>query len=339
MARIAINGFGRIGRTFVRCAADSDLDIVAINDVADPANLAYLLKYDTVYGRFDDVALEGNTMRIGKWSARMTQERDPANLPWRELDIDVVVESSGFFLDRAGAGKHLQSGAKKVVLSAPAKGDGADVTVVLGVNWDTYDADKHRIISNASCTTNCAATMAKVLNDAFGIEWAFMMTAHAYTASQKLVDGPEKKWRRGRAAAQSIVPASTGAAEAVSLVIPELKGKMHAAALRVPVVCGSLLEIVCQTARPASMESVNDAFTRASNAGKLKGLLTVTGDELVSSDIIGDASSAKVDLKSTRALGQNLVQVFGWYDNEWGYCCRLRDVTAKVAERIFAPAL
>jgi len=337
MTKIAINGFGRIGRTLLRCADASDLNIVAINDIANPENLAYLLKYDTVYGVWQDVSVDGDTLKAGRRTIKMLTEKDPATLPWKEMGVDVVAECSGIFTDRDGASKHLQAGAKKVIISAPAKGGGADVTVCLGVNFDSYDPDSHHIISNASCTTNCVAVVAKVINDNFGIEQSFMTTAHAYTASQTLVDGPAKKWRRGRAAAHSIVPSSTGASEATALVIPELKGKMVGRALRVPVICGSIIDFVCHTSKPVSADSVKKAFTNASASEKMKGILSATEDQLVSSDIVGNSASAIVDLGSVSVVGEHDLQLLAWYDNEWGYCCRLRDVTQKVAEMIAAP--
>jgi len=338
MPRVAINGFGRIGRTLLRCAKDADLDIVAINDIAPFENLAYLLKHDTVYRTWDDVSIQGDRLTAGNWSIKMFNEKDPASLPWKDMDIDIVLECSGIFLDRDGASKHLKAGARKVLLSAPAKDGGADVTIVLGVNWNAYDPEKHHVVSNASCTTNCVAVVAKVLHDAFGIRNAFLSTVHAYTASQKIVDGPDKKWRRGRAAAQSVVPSSTGAAKALALVMPALKGHVHASALRVPVVCGSIIDFIAQTERPVSLETVNRAFQQASDSDAMKGLLATTDDELVSADVIGDSASARVDLPSTAVLGDHLVRVAAWYDNEWGYCCRLRDLALKVGERMPAPA-
>jgi len=338
MPRVAINGFGRIGRTLLRCAKDADLDIAAINDIAPFDNLAYLLKYDTAYRTWEDVSIQGDRLTAGPWSIKMFNDKVPAALPWKDMDIDIVLECSGIFLDREGASKHLKAGAKKVLLSAPAKDGGADATIVIGVNWNAYDPEKHHIISNASCTTNCVAVVAKVLHDAFGIRHAFLSTAHAYTASQKIVDGPDKKWRRGRAGAQSIVPSSTGAAKALALVMPALKGRIHASALRVPVVCGSIIDFIVQTERPVSLDSVNKAFQQASDSDAMEGLLAVSSDELVSADIIGDSASARVDLQSTAVLGDHLVRVAAWYDNEWGYCCRLRDLALKVGERMAAPA-
>jgi len=339
MARIAINGFGRIGRTFLRCSMDTNIEIVAINDIADPENLMYLLKYDTVYGRLQqEVCLDGDTLYMDGRAIKMLNEKHPALLPWKEMEVDVVVESTGIFLDRAGASKHLEAGARKVVLSAPAKGDGADVTICPGVNEEAYDPDGHSIISNASCTTNCVAVVAKVLHDAFGVESAFMTTTHAYTASQHLVDAPEKKWRRGRAAAQSIIPTSTGAAKALAKVIPDLDGKMSAIALRVPVVCGSIIDLVCHTRQPVTLESVHAAFADAADSDKMRGILGVTSDQLVSSDILGNSHSAVVDMPSTSVLGDHSVQVLAWYDNEWGYCCRLRDLALRVAQSVAAGA-
>jgi len=304
MTRIAINGFGRIGRAFLRCSLDTDVEIVAINDIADPENLAYLLKHDTVYGTLQqDVRLEGDTLHVGGRSIKMLSEKDPASLPWKEMEVDVVVESSGIFLDRAGASKHLEAGAQKVVLSAPAKGDGADVTICPGVNDEAYDPDQHKIVSCASCTTNCVAAVAKVLLDSFGVESAFLTTTHAYTSSQTLVDGPSKKWRRGRSATQSIIPTTTGAAKALAEVIPAMKGKMNAVALRVPVVCGSIIDLVWQAERPVTADSVKSAFSEAMDSEKTSRVLLATDEELVSSDIIGDSHSAVVDLSARRPLG------------------------------------
>ena len=328
--KVGINGFGRIGRNFFRAVAKSgaDVDIVSVNDITDPATLAHLLKYDSVHGVLDaEVKATGDGIAVDGKELRVTAERDPAALPWKELGVDIVVESTGLFTDREKAEKHLAAGAKKVVISAPAKGE--DITIVMGVNDSEYDAAKHTIISNASCTTNCVVPLAKVLHDAFGIERGFMTTVHAYTNDQNLLDLPHKDLRRARASAINIVPASTGAAKATSLAMPEMKGRLDGTALRVPVPDGSITDLVCIVQRDATVQDVNRAYLEASQSGPLKGFLQYTEDPIVSSDIVGNPHSCIFDAKSTMANG-NMVKVMGWYDNEWGYSNRLLDLVAKI---------
>jgi glyceraldehyde 3-phosphate dehydrogenase len=323
--RIGINGFGRIGRVFFRTAwADPHLEIVAVNDLADAGTLGHLLKYDSVHGTFapEVVAKEDRVFVDGR-PVRMLKQKDPAGLPWRELGIDVVVESTGIFRDRAGAGKHLAAGARKVVVTAPAKDP--DVTVVLGVNEQDYDPARHHIVSNASCTTNCLAPVAKVLLDRFGLRRGFVSTVHSYTNDQPILDFPHKDLRRARAGALSMIPTTTGAATAVGLVLPALKGKLDGVAIRVPTANVSLVDLVAELERPASVEAVNDAF-RAAAGGGLRNILAYSDAPLVSVDYKGDPHSAIVDGPSTAIIGENLVKVFAWYDNEWGYSCRVRDL-------------
>lgn len=314
--RVAINGFGRIGRQFYRVAAeDPALEIVAINDLGDRENLAYLLKYDSVYPLY----AKGFSPQVKFFS-----EKEPAKLPWRDLDIEVVVEATGVFTDREGSSAHLTAGAKKVLITAPAKNP--DITIVLGVNHGAYDPANHALISMGSCTTNCAAPVAKVLHDNFKIVKAQLTTVHAYTATQSLVDGPAKKdVRRGRAAAVNIVPSTTGAAQSVVEVLPDLEGKLDGLALRVPVVCGSITDFVAEVEKETTVEEVNAVFTKEAG-GKLKGILGVNEEGLVSSDVIGTTYSAIVDLPLTRVIGKNLVKVLAWYDNEWAYAQRLVDL-------------
>src|SRR5438094_9967602 len=294
--KIGINGFGRIGRNFLRATRKrgAELDIVAVNDITDPKTLAHLLKYDSVFGRFDgEVSVEGDGIVVDGNRIKVLAERDPANLPWKELGAEIVIESTGLFTDREKAQKHAEAGAQKVIISAPAKGE--DVTIVMGVNDRDYDATEHHVISNASCTTNCVVPMAKVLGDAFGIERGFMTTIHAYTNDQNLLDLPHKDLRRARAAAINIVPASTGAAKASSLALPQLKGKMDGLAMRVPVPDGSVTDLACLLTRDATVEEVNEAFRKASETGSLKGLLAYSEDPIVSSDIVGSAHSCTFD--------------------------------------------
>ena len=332
--RVGINGFGRIGRNFFKAleaSGDRGFEVVAANDLGDLKTMAHLLKYDTVAGRFDKpVSVEGDSIRVGDQKIKILAERDPANLPWGDLGVDIVVESTGRFTTGPAAKAHIAGGAKKVIISAPAKEE--DITVVMGVNDDKYDPANHAIISNASCTTNCVAPMAKVLLENFGIVKGLMTTVHAYTQDQMLQDGPHKDLRRARAAAQNIVPTSTGAAKATSLVIPELKGKMDGYSLRVPVITGSITDLVVELGREATKDEVNAAF-KAAAEGPLKGVLVYTEDEIVSSDIVGSAASCTFDASITMAYG-NQVKVFGWYDNEWGYSNRLVDLTALVASRL-----
>jgi glyceraldehyde 3-phosphate dehydrogenase len=322
--RVGINGFGRIGRNFYRAAAASgkDIEIVAVNDLTTPETLAHLLKYDSILGTFpEEVSAVGDGIKVGGATLKVLAERDPGNLPWGDLGVDVVVESTGFFTKADDARKHVDAGgAKKVVISAPATGD--DLTIVMGVNDDLYDGSQ-TIISNASCTTNCLAPLAKVLNDAFGIERGLMTTIHAYTADQNLQDGPHKDLRRARAAALNMVPTSTGAAKAIGLVLPELKGKLDGYAIRVPVPTGSATDLTVQLSREASAEDIDAAYREAA-AGPLGKCLTYTDAPIVSSDIVTDPSSCIYDAKLTKVFGP-MAKVLGWYDNEWGYSNRLVD--------------
>jgi glyceraldehyde 3-phosphate dehydrogenase len=332
--KIGINGFGRIGRNFLRAAREkgADFEIVAANDLMDPSTSAHLLKYDSVLGRFKgEVQANDEGLVIDGTRLRILAERDPANLPWKELGAEIVVESTGLFTEREAAQKHIEAGAQKVIISAPAKGE--DITIVMGVNDDRYDPAEHNVISNASCTTNCVVPMAKVLSDAFGIEKGFMTTVHAYTNDQNLLDLPHKDLRRARAAAINIVPSSTGAAKASSLALPELKGKMDGTALRVPVPDGSVTDLVCVLSREVTREEVNEAFKKASEEGSLKGKLAYTEDPIVSSDIVGWPYSCTFDSLLTMVIG-NLVKVIGWYDNEWGYSNRLVDLVELVASKL-----
>ena len=323
--RLGINGFGRIGRNFYRAltATGADLELVAANDLGDKATMAHLLKYDTILGRYPgEVSVTDDGIRVDGKEIKILAERDPADLPWGDLGVDVVIESTGLFTKAAAARKHVDAGAKKVIISAPATDE--DVTIVMGVNDDAYDAAKHTIISNASCTTNCLGPLAKVLNDAFGIERGLMTTIHAYTQDQNLQDGPHKDLRRARAAALNIVPTSTGAAKAIGLVLPELKGKLDGYALRVPVATGSATDLTVTTNRETTVDEVKAAY-RAAAEGALKGLLTYTEDPIVSSDIVTDPASCIYDAGLTKVIGDQ-VKVVGWYDNEWGYSNRLVDI-------------
>jgi len=333
--KVGINGFGRIGRNYLRAALaqGSDLEIVAVNDLSDNAALAHLLKYDSVGGPLGhDVSHDGDSITVGGRSIRVFEERDPAALPWGDLGVDIVIESTGRFTKAEDAKKHIAGGAKKVLISAPATGD--DATIVMGVNEETYDPATDVIISNASCTTNCLATLAKVFNDAFGIERGFMMTAHAYTADQNLQDGPHGDLRRARAAAINIVPASTGAAKAIGLVLPELNGKLSGSSYRVPVPTGSIVDLTIITpAEGLTAETINAAYRAAAAEGRLAGYLQYTEDPLVSSDIQLNPHSSIFDAQLTNVSG-NLVKVSAWYDNEWGYSNRLVDLTEYVAARL-----
>ncbi|MBW3662265.1 MAG: type I glyceraldehyde-3-phosphate dehydrogenase [Actinobacteria bacterium] len=331
--RVAINGFGRIGRNFFRAAKRRglDLDLVAVNDLTDPETLGLLLKYDSVHGRYDGtVEVSGDGLIVDGDEFKVLAERDPAELPWKQLEVDVVVESTGFFTDRDGASKHLEAGAKKVIISAPAKGP--DTTLVLGVNEDTYDPAEHHIISNASCTTNSVVPMAKVLHEAFGIDKGLMTTVHAYTGDQNLQDGPHKDHRRARAAAVSIIPTTTGAARAASLALPDLEGRLDGLALRVPVPDGSITDLVCVLSRETTIDEINDAFRQAAE-GPLTGIIEYSTEPLVSADIVGNPHSCVFDAPSTMANG-SLVKVMGWYDNEWGYSNRLAELVEFVGERL-----
>ncbi len=327
--RVGINGFGRIGRNFFRARQEcgADFEIVAANDLGDPATMAHLLEYDSVLGPFKGgVELSDGVIRAGGSELKLLSERDPANLPWGELGVDVVIESTGFFTKRDDAQKHIDAGAKKVIISAPATEP--DLTVVIGVNDSEYDRDTHHVISNASCTTNCVAPMAKVLHDAFGIERGFMTTIHAYTNDQSILDLPHKDLRRARAAAINLIPTSTGAAKAIGLVLPELKGKVDGISVRAPVPTGSITDFVVTLGRDVSVDEVNAAFASAA-AGSLEGLLQYSTDPLVSSDIVHSQYSCVFDSLLTMAHG-NEVKIFGWYDNEWGYSCRLVDLVGKL---------
>ncbi|MFF2823727.1 type I glyceraldehyde-3-phosphate dehydrogenase [Arthrobacter koreensis] len=331
--RVGINGFGRIGRNYFRAALEqnADLDIVAVNDLTSPEALAHLLKYDSITGRIgESVEVQDGNLVVGGKTIRVLAERDPSNLPWKDMGVDIVIESTGFFTKADDARKHLDAGAKKVLISAPGKG--ADRTIVMGVNDSEYDPATDSIVSNASCTTNCLAPLAKVINDAFGIERGLMTTVHAYTADQNLQDGPHRDLRRARAAALNIVPTTTGAAKAIGLVIPELDGKLDGFALRVPVPTGSVTDLTVNLAREASVEEINDAY-KAASEGNLNGYLRYSDEPIVSSDIVTDPSSCIFDAPLTRVMG-NEVKVVGWYDNEWGYSCRLVDLTALVASKL-----
>ena len=331
--KIGINGFGRIGRNFFRAAKQQgkDWDFVAVNDVTNAPTLAHLLKYDSVLGTFaGEVSASDNGIVVDGDELRVLSERDPANLPWKELGAQVVLESTGLFTKREDADKHIAAGAEKVVISAPATGE--DITIVLGVNDDAYDPAQHNVISNASCTTNSVVPMAKVLDDAFGIEQGFMTTVHAYTNDQNILDLPHKDLRRARAAAINIIPTSTGAAKATSLVMPHLKGKMDGMSLRVPVPDGSITDLVATLKREANVDEVNEAFRTAASQGPLAGKLVYSEDPIVSSDIVGSPASCTFDSLSTMANG-NVVKVLGWYDNEWGYSNRLVDLVQLLADK------
>ncbi|MCL4466426.1 MAG: type I glyceraldehyde-3-phosphate dehydrogenase [Chloroflexi bacterium] len=325
--RIGINGFGRIGRQVLKAISDfypNQLEVVAINDLADTATNAHLLKYDSNYGIFPGTveAMDSALVVNGK-EIRVLAERDPAKLPWRDLGVEVVVESTGLFTDASKASAHLQGGAKKVIISAPAKGE--DITIVLGVNQDRYDPAKHNIISNASCTTNCLAPVAKVVNDTFGVNKGLMTTVHSYTNDQRILDQVHKDLRRARAAAINIIPTTTGAAKAVGLVIPELKGKFHGISLRVPTPTVSIVDFVAEIKRDTTVEELNGAL-KAAAEGPMKRYLQFTEEQLVSSDFIGNSHSSIVDAPNTMVMGGNMVKVLAWYDNEWGYSCRVADL-------------
>jgi len=331
--RIAINGFGRIGRQVFRIAHKrEDLTIVAINDLAPPKALAHLLQYDSNYGRFDaNVEVTAEGFSVDGKAIRVTAEKDPTRLPWRELEVDVVVECTGKFKERDTAGKHLQAGAKKVLISSPATGE--DITIVLGCNDDKYSHADHHIISNASCTTNGLGPMAKVLHQEFGIVKGLMNTVHAFTNDQSILDQVHSDLRRARTAGQSIIPSSTGAAKAIGLVLPELKGKLNGFALRVPTTTVSIVDLTLEVSKPTTKEAVNAAFCRAA-AGPLAGILGVSDEPLVSVDYLGDTRSSIVDLELTQVIGDTLVKVCSWYDNEWGYSCRMVDVLSLIAKHM-----
>ncbi|MFN8180177.1 MAG: type I glyceraldehyde-3-phosphate dehydrogenase [bacterium] len=330
--RIGINGFGRIGRLVFRALAGKPgVDIVAVNDLTDPSTLAHLLKYDSVHRRYGhDVRGADGAIVVDGRTVKVLAEKDPAKLPWKQLGVEVVVESTGYFTKRADAAKHIDAGARKVIISAPAKD--ADVTVVVGVNSDTYDPDKHHVISTASCTTNCLAPVAKVLHDRFGLVKGLMTTIHAYTNDQSILDFPHKDLRRARAAAVSMIPTTTGAAKAVALALPALAGKLTGISVRVPIPDGSLVDLTAVLSRNVTVEEVNAAMKTAAE-GELKGILAYTEDPIVSVDIVGDPHSSIFDAASTMVLDGNMVKVIAWYDNEWGYSCRLADMVQQVARQ------
>jgi glyceraldehyde 3-phosphate dehydrogenase len=329
--KAGINGFGRIGRNVFRAAhaLGADVDWVGVNDITDTKTLAHLLKYDTILGPFPgEVEFTESSLVVDGDELKVFAERDPAALPWGELGAEVVIESTGFFTKREDAAKHLEAGARKVIITAPAKGP--DVTLALGVNDDAYDPEQHHVISNASCTTNCLAPVAKVLNDSVGIERGIMTTIHAYTADQRLQDAPHSDLRRARAAAVNLVPTSTGAAKAVGLVLPELDGKLNGIAVRAPVVTGSVVDLVCEVSRSTSMEEVNEAFAQKADRGALEGILKYSEDPIVSSDVVSSSYSSVFDSPLTMVIDGKLVKVVAWYDNEWGYSNRVVDLAQRV---------
>ncbi len=331
--KVGINGFGRIGRNFFRAAKQQgkDWDFVAVNDITDAATLAHLLRYDSVLGTYPGTVEVGpNGIIVDGDELRVIAERDPASLPWKELGAEIVIESTGLFTNREDADKHLAAGAEKVIISAPAKGE--DLTMVLGVNDDMYDPANHHVLSNASCTTNCVAPMAKVLDDAFGIEQGFMTTIHAYTNDQQILDLPHKDLRRARAAAVNIIPTTTGAAKATGLVLPHLKGKLDGMAMRVPVPDGSVTDLVATVREDITIEAINEVFRAAAASGPLAGKLIYTEDPIVSSDIVGTPPSCTFDSLATMAMG-NQAKIVGWYDNEWGYSNRVVDLVEMVASK------
>jgi len=332
--KVGINGFGRIGRNVLRAAMErsADLDVVAVNDITSAATLAHLFKYDSVFGRYPGtVSADTDSIIVDGKPVQVLSERDPHRLPWGDLRVDVVIESTGLFTDAANARAHLDAGASKVIISAPAKGE--DITVCMGVNESAYNPAEHHIISNASCTTNCLAPVAKVLQDSFGIETGFMTTVHAYTSDQVLLDAPHKDLRRARAAALSIIPTTTGAAKAVSLVLPELKGKFHGIALRVPVSDVSLVDLTATLSKTATVDDINAEMREAAD-GTLRGILAVSDEPLVSADFLHDSHSSIFDAPSTMTLGERMVKVLSWYDNEWGYSCRVVDLAGHIAARL-----
>jgi glyceraldehyde 3-phosphate dehydrogenase len=332
--KVGINGFGRIGRNVYRAAQGRrDLEIVAVNDITDPPTLAHLLKYDSILGTYSgQVRADGDALDVNGSRVKVFAERDPGNLPWKDMGIEIVIESTGLFTDATKAKAHIdKGGAKKVIISAPAKNE--DITIVLGVNGERYDPRQHHIVSNASCTTNCLAPVAKVIHDSFGIEAGLMTTIHSYTSDQRLLDAPHKDLRRARAAALSLIPTSTGAATAMALVMPELKGKFHGISLRVPTPDVSLVDLAVTTRDAVSAETINEALREAA-ASDLKGILTVTEEELVSSDFKGNPYSAIVDAPLTMVVGDRHGKVFAWYDNEWGYSCRVVDLTVFMGDRL-----
>ncbi len=334
MVKVAINGFGRIGRNTFKVYTEMEspnFEVVAINDLTDPGTLAHLLKYDSLFGKFDGtVEVKEDALVVNGKEIKIFAERDPENLPWKELGVDVVIESTGFFRTAEAAGKHVKAGAKKVVISAPAKGE--DITVVMGVNEKDYDPANHHIVSNASCTTNCLAPFSKVIDETFGIKNGLMTTIHSYTNDQSILDGPHKDLRRARAAAENIVPTTTGAAAAVALVLPQLKGKVNGMAMRVPTPTVSLVDVVFETEKPVTVESVNAALKAAAD-GELEGILGYSDEPLVSRDFFKDARSSIIDADSTMVTGDKMVKIVSWYDNEWGYSSRLMDLVAYMVEK------
>jgi glyceraldehyde 3-phosphate dehydrogenase len=331
--RVAINGFGRIGRLMFRYARQSNaaIDIVAINDLTDNKTLAHLLKYDSVHGRYEGtVEATGDGIVVDGQTIRILSEKDPANLPWGELDVDIVLESTGRFTDRADAARHIDAGAKRVIITAPAKGE--DITIVMGVNHEKFDAAQHTVISNASCTTNCLVPLVKVIRDSFGFKRGLMTTVHSYTNDQQILDLPHKDLRRARAAAMSIIPTTTGAAKATSLVIPELKGRIDGFSMRVPTPDVSVVDLTAEVERDVTVDEIRDAF-RTAAAGELKGILDVSDEPLVSVDYIGNPASSIVDLQSTFVIDKRMIKVLSWYDNEWGYSARCIDLVQFIADR------
>ncbi len=332
--RIGINGFGRIGRNVFRALQENakDIEVVAINDLTDPATLAHLLKYDSIHGRYKgSVTVDGTTMTVGGKSMKVLAERDPSKLPWKDLNVDIVLESTGFFTQRDRAAQHLSAGAQKVIISAPAKQE--DITIVMGINHNDYDPAKHHVLSNASCTTNCLVPVVRVLIDNFGFQRGFMTTVHSYTNDQRLLDFPHNDLRRARAAALSMIPTSTGAARATALVIPEVKGKLDGMALRVPTADVSLVDLTCVVEKPTSREEVNAAFKKAAD-GPLEGILAISDEPLVSADYIGDLHSSTVDSMITNVIDGTLVHVSAWYDNEMGYSARCIDLIEHVGRQL-----
>jgi glyceraldehyde 3-phosphate dehydrogenase len=331
--KVGINGFGRIGRNLFRAAyeAGSDLEFVAVNDLIDNELIAHLLKYDSILGRFPgEVEVTGDGISVDGKELRILNEKDPAALPWGDLGVEVVIESTGLFTKREGAEKHLEAGAKKVIISAPATDP--DITVVLGVNFDAYDPDKHNIISNASCTTNCLAPVAKVLNDTVGIERGLMTTIHAYTADQRLQDMPHKDMRRARAAAVNLIPTSTGAAKAVGLVLPDLQGKLSGISVRAPVITGSLVDLTCDVSKATSEDEIKAAMKEAAGSEVFSGILKYTEDPIVSTDVVTDSHSSVFDAEQTKVVDGTFVKLLAWYDNEWGYANRCVDLAEKVLQ-------
>lgn len=334
-ARVAINGFGRIGRSTLRAIFENptvDVQVVAINDLMPPKECAFLFRYDSVMGTFKgDVSYTDSSIIVNGQEIKVTSEKDPANLPWKSMNVDIVLECTGFFTDAALAKKHIDAGAKKVLISAPAKNE--DITLAIGINSNLYDPAKHNIISNASCTTNCLAPIAKVLQEKFGIVAGFMTTIHSYTGDQRLLDAPHSDFRRARAAALNIIPTSTGAAKAIGLVLPELKGKLDGYAVRVPTPNVSMVDLVVTTEKPVTIESVNKAMKEAAD-GSLNGVFRYTDEPLVSTDFMGDPHSSVLDSSLTMVIGTNQLKVVGWYDNEWGYSNRLAELTQLVASKL-----